>query len=754
MSNKLIFNKIENGKIFYDDFKEFNKNNEIEFNKGIAILYGPNGTGKTSLSRVLASNNQEKDMCFDVDFKGKEECKIDDIFHVISDQNGRNIIKGEAKDYLLGDDIAREENLAKEIDKGFTDLYSSVKSKLNDRFSIKTKGNKLIETVPDIDIRNFIIDFSNSRFQIATLDKEKFIKKVNELNNYISNFNDDNEEYKFIIENFKDTKSIIHKIKTLKISDIKKNEQVKEIEENNVAIKIIDKFSYKEECVVCENKDYDKDTLLEKKKDNKEKIEKSLDAKTKKILKEIINLIKEKPTDPLNIERILLDAIDTGDTVEVERLQNDIDIYLEDIGKELLNLIKSSLDEILIAKYEEYKKLIKKQFKISKEDELYLTRVISENIGRRIDVKRDKNNKIKITLGDSEILGTERDNLALSTGEQNFISLAFELLKAKNTDKRYIVLDDPISSFDSIYKNKIAFCIVKFLENKKQIILTHNTELIKLLEFQKAGSFELYIFNNTEGAENGFIGVNKEEQELLLKLDKLLALFRKSKEDEEAKIWQYVKDRRAFLVSMIPFMRGYANIIGKSDTYKELCKVMHGYESDYIDIGAIYSKLFEVNIEELSISTKEILELECMEILDNKVYPLLNKSLYHTLNYLILRLKVEQKLCSLDNNKILNKIKEENGEDKDKEKKKYNSMTLQKIIFSAFENNIDEKVFFTSRKTLLNEFNHFEGNLNIFQPAIDITDKDLEKEKEDIMKALIALDNNNQLDEVAITLDK
>ncbi|MGL5718431.1 MAG: AAA family ATPase [Paraclostridium sp.] len=748
MSNKLIFNKIESGKIFYDDFKEFNKNNEIEFNKGIAILYGPNGTGKTSLSRVLASNNQEKDMCFDVDFEGKEECKIDDIFHVISDQNGRNIIKGEAKDYLLGDDIAREENLAKEIDKGFSDLYNSVKSKLKDRFSINTKGNKLIETVPDIDIRNFIIDFSNSRFQIATLDKEKFIKKVNELNNYISNFNDDNEEYKFIIENFKDTKSIIYKIKTLKISDIKKNEQVKEIEENNVAIKIIGKFSYKEECVVCENKDYDKDKLLEKKKDNKEKIEKSLDAKTKKILKEIINLIKEKPTDPLNIERILLEAIDTGDTVEVERIQSDIDIYLDEIGKELQNLIKESLDEILIAKYEEYKKLIKAQFKISKEDELYLTSVISENIGREIDVKRDKNNKIKITLGDSEILGTERDNLGLSTGEQNFISLAFELLKAKNTEKRYIVLDDPISSFDSIYKNKIAFCIIKFLEDKKQIILTHNTELIKLLEFQKAGSFELYIFNNTEGAENGFIGVNEEEQELLLKLDKLLALFRKSEEDEEAKIWQYVKDKHAFLVSMIPFMRGYANIIGESEIYKNLCKVMHGYESDYIDIASIYSKLFKDNIDKLSISTKEILELECVEILDNTVYPLLNKSLYHTLNYLILRLKVEQKLCSLDNDKILNKIK------KAKEKPKYKGMTLQNIIFSAFRNNIEEKVFFTSRKTLLNEFNHFEGNLNIFQPAIDITDKDLEKEKEDILKELRKLENNNQLDEIAITYEQ
>lgn len=42
------------------------------------------------------------------------------------------------------------------------------------------------------------------------------------------------------------------------------------------------------------------------------------------------------------------------------------------------------------------------------------------------------------------------------------------------------------------------------------------------------------------------------------------------------------------------------------------------------------------------------------------------------------------------------------------------------------------RVFFTSRKTLLNEFNHFEGNMNIFQPAIDITKSALQKEISEI----------------------
>jgi len=37
-------------------------------------------------------------------------------------------------------------------------------------------------------------------------------------------------------------------------------------------------------------------------------------------------------------------------------------------------------------------------------------------------------------------------------------------------------------------------------------------------------------------------------------------------------------------------------------------------------------------------------------------------------------------------------------------------------------------VFFTSKKTLLNEFNYFEGNINIFQPAIDIESSALQRE--------------------------
>jgi len=75
---------------------------------------------------------------------------------------------------------------------------------------------------------------------------------------------------------------------------------------------------------------------------------------------------------------------------------------------------------------------------------------------------------------------------------------------------------------------------------------------------------------------------------------------------------------------------------------------------------------------------------------------------------------------------------------------------LTQIIDKAFKAdtnlNIHRRVFLLSRKTLLNEFNHFEQGLNLFQPALDITDSALKKERDDIINFLNQLkleDNPN-----------
>lgn len=124
------------------------------------------------------------------------------------------------------------------------------------------------------------------------------------------------------------------------------------------------------------------------------------------------------------------------------------------------------------------------------------------------------------------------------------------------------------------------------------------------------------------------------------------------------------------------------------------------------------------------ISVDDILNinLDYREIIDMRKYPMLNRTFVHILTYLFLRLKVEKTLVEKYNINT----------------KKYDMLT--RIIDKAFKNdninNIQKRVFLLSRKTLLNEFNHFEQGLNIFQPAMDITDTALNKERDDILQFL------------------
>ena len=338
---------------------------------------------------------------------------------------------------------------------------------------------------------------------------------------------------------------------------------------------------------------------------------------------------------------------------------------------------------------------------------------------KKIAVRRDDNKNIKILLEEKEFLGKDRGELPLSTGEQNFLSLCFEFLKAKNSPQKIIVLDDPISSFDSIYKNKVVFAMVKMLENKPRIILTHNIDLLRLLDSQYKNSFKLYLLNNTDGENNGFIALSKDEQSMLINLQELLNTFRHT-------IFDSIKSTEMYLSSMIPFMRGYATIIDDKDSIEKLTELMHGYKTKSIDIAEIYYRLFGDDGKSIlplsfKISVSDLLNrtVDGVTIVDKSKYPLLDKTLRHSFTYLFLRLLVEKTLI------------DKYGIDTEKYKQ------LGAIINQAFKDDdvdsIRNRVRLTSKKTLINEFNHFEGNLSIFQPAIDITEKALGAEKTNIL---------------------
>ena len=120
---KLEFLKLKKENIFCEDFINMTKNNIIDFtNTNINVLYAPNGVGKSSFCKVL-DNQGEFILKYDGNQYSTNSCNL---FHIINDQNSRNIIKGKAQDFLLGDNIAREYELKEWIDEmilNYDNLY-------------------------------------------------------------------------------------------------------------------------------------------------------------------------------------------------------------------------------------------------------------------------------------------------------------------------------------------------------------------------------------------------------------------------------------------------------------------------------------------------------------------------------------------------------------------------------------------------------------------------------------------------------
>jgi len=714
MSSSLKVKKLKRGKILGDSFLSLTENNTITFSKqGIAVVYGPNGAGKTSITKVLS---REKDTEYEIEYDGTINTHSDNtIFHIISDQLGRNIISGETREYFLGEDIAREYELHDLIEDAFKELFDDLlRSSLSTKFKITAKSSPLVKKISDQKIKKYVEALVNNQDKGRKLDKNEFIDSLKKFSK-VKTQEYDEAILSFILSDYaKRNDSVIKILDELTIETLQKDQDYRVLEETEVAISILEKYKYRQECIVCDN-EIEPNGLIERKKDKKEKVYLSLSDTTKELLENVV--AKISGFDPMNIGNALLDAIKDGEVSGISNIKDDITNYFKVFNDELVNLFCecSSKSEIL-SLVDEYEKILSKKPEINEEDLKYIEEIVNENIDRIIRIDRDKNNNLKIYIDETELLNNTRENLLLSTGEQNFISLSFELLKAKNARDKIIVIDDPISSFDSIYKNKIAFSLIKVLSQKNQLIFTHNTDLIKLLEHQRKGSFSLYLLNKTAGELNGFIPIAPSEIELLLRIDKLISLLRTD-------ISGYIKDKTYFLLSLIPFMRGYAHITGDDDSYNKLTSVMHGYLSEEVDVAAIYTRLFRqanntkttVNISAQDLA---LMKLEKKEILDINTWPLLNRTLNHSLAYLHLRLNVEKKLVekfSLDTSKYY---------------------MLTDIIMAAFdgktEASMKNRVFLTSKKTLLNEFNHFEGNMNIFQPAIDISDSALEKEKESI----------------------
>ena len=90
--------------------------------------------------------------------------------------------------------------------------------------------------------------------------------------------------------------------------------------------------------------------------------------------------------------------------------------------------------------WDEYSTLLEAQPTLDSEELLYIQEIISENIGRNIRITRDddSDHNFKLMLDDQALLGLDRSEMHLSSGEQNFISLALHFFLRDIHDKNLL----------------------------------------------------------------------------------------------------------------------------------------------------------------------------------------------------------------------------------------------------------------------------------------------------------------------------
>ena len=757
---RIIFHRVVRDSIFTEDFNPFLKNNEIEFSaSGLAVAYAPNGVGKTSLSKVLAEGAGEN-LSFEYDGMTDGE----NIFHVIKDQNGRNIIKGEAGEFFIGLKIRDIE----EFKKALEDRFYAIRTELADwlkNHGISSKSHPFVEVCR---LKNGLLGeyaqkLANRMDKGDKIDFDTFTNLgrwlVAQEDLYVIEY--DEKKLAFFKDNYK-SGGIVDRILNLDTSGLDQTPGIKKIEQNIEAIKILSKFHDMKDCIVCDTPNINVEKLLHKKSSDKDSIIASLDERAKTIVNSIIESIDDN--DPFQIKHALYTLLEKGDSGSYIDLKNELQQYLDSICNEFITRFRDEYDKELEFRnkqrtffwlYREYKKLVSdNNVEFIGDGEKFIRNVVKDIMGKDIILHiedADHCRRLVLFIDDSTVLDKDRNELPLSTGEQNFISLAFELLRAKRSGCRIVVLDDPISSFDSIYKNKIAYLILSVFRDdnpkmKRCLLFSHNIDLLRLLDVQIGGCFSLYILNNTDGGMNGFIPVLNEEKNLLLYIPSLLEMLRTTLCPDD------INDERLFLISMVPFIRGIAKMYGYEKSWDRLSQIMHGsfnrrvnvssayrkmilrtYKSEmYPDkpksIGYIPSRDFQLTADKLMEYVKQWYDDGCRDILNPSKYSLLNHALKHTISYLYLRMHSEKVLCSrfgVDGSKM------QFGEICRKAMKEASAM------YPSAVKEIEEwKAGLLSKKSLVNEFNHYEGSLNIFQPAIDISDETLANEFKSIEEIL------------------
>ena len=183
---KLVFSSIKKGAIFEPEFQTLTPvNGTVEFKHlntagGIAVVYAPNGTGKSSLAGVLGIDNPAEDLFFSAT-NDSEEAVVPGSFHIIPDQINRNVIGGKETDYLVGRQIRREYELLDRINTAFDMAFTALANKYKTELKVTKVGDYFLTQIGTFRDRPYQTAFTylrsiiNNRKHGKDIDKAEFV---------------------------------------------------------------------------------------------------------------------------------------------------------------------------------------------------------------------------------------------------------------------------------------------------------------------------------------------------------------------------------------------------------------------------------------------------------------------------------------------------------------------------------------------------------------------------------------------------
>lgn len=425
------------------EYLNFDDNFVINVGSKIKIILGPNGTCKSSLCRNIISRH--KDYAF-IDYEDVKESVVAKKNTIVI---GASILK-------LDNKIKERQQLIDSVD-----IKGNLKS-----FGITNKATskKISDNLETLRMNQFL---AIKQFKSNNLD---VIFNLNE--DYRDFFNNNAKE----IINIKEIKTSIDDIK----NSLKRH-----------ILSELDNYLDDDDfvCPVCGAinnepvKDIINKKILELKSLDDEIVkayqEKHIDMEPEKVLEninELKKIIADNNISMENFENYLLCGGDKNNSNTILKVQKD----LNKLDKEI---------NILQQKKEEFYRTLEN----NKEE-------LNSIFQLQLDVK---NGSITYDSNAKEIIiNLPRKIEEYSTGEINLITFITCILEFISSDKKILVIDDPLSSYDIPNQYRIIYEIVTAkCENKSKnmLIFTHNINTINIANTQYNLLFEYEVIEKTKG---------------------------------------------------------------------------------------------------------------------------------------------------------------------------------------------------------------------------------------------------------------